>query len=114
MDGRVQTPVTKYLSTRFGADFVDVITEAGPVGVLAENPDSVEAHSIFHRVEVSIDAHASVGLAIAAHHDCAGNPVPEDQQIQQLEKCRKILYGRFPDMEVVCMWLDSSWKIHEI
>jgi hypothetical protein len=40
MDGRVQMPVINYLAARFGADFVDSVTEAGPVLYLAEKPDS--------------------------------------------------------------------------
>jgi hypothetical protein len=35
MDGRVQLPVNAYLRERFGADFVDTITEPGPNAVLA-------------------------------------------------------------------------------
>jgi hypothetical protein len=113
MDGRVQTPVNNYLSGRFGIDYVDVISEAGPVGVLAENPDSAEAQSIFRRVQISIDAHASVGLCIAAHHDCAGNPVPDPKQEGQLLDCLRYLKERYPGLEVVGLWLDSNWALHE-
>ena len=34
MEGRVQTPVNNYLSGRFGVNYVDVISAAGPAGCL--------------------------------------------------------------------------------
>jgi hypothetical protein len=35
IDGRVQLPVIEFLKNRFGVDFVDCITEAAPVRILA-------------------------------------------------------------------------------
>lgn len=113
MDGRIQAPVFNYLSNRFGVDYVDVITEAGPVGVLAKKPESAESRSIFRRVEISINAHSSVGLSIAAHHDCAGNPVPDNQQKQDLQSSIKLLKERYPDLNILGLWIDSNWTIHE-
>ena len=37
MDGRVQEPVAKFLKEIYGIDFVDTITEPGPVKILSEN-----------------------------------------------------------------------------
>ena len=113
MDGRVQLPVNTYLKNRFGVEYVDVITEAGPVGVLAANPESVVAQSIFKRVQISINAHASAGIAITAHHDCAGNPISDSQQKPQLQICHRILKERYPNIEVVGLWIDSNWTIQE-
>ena len=67
MDGRVQEPVANLLKVRYGLNFVDVVTEAGPVKLLAEN-DKAGVESILSRVMVSIEKHKSSVVAVAAHH----------------------------------------------
>lgn len=113
MDGRVQIPVINYLQNRHGVEFVDVVTEAGPVGLLSQRPESGDALSVFRRIEVSMEAHSSKQIAIVAHHDCAGNPVPETEQIQQLHSCLEILAMRYPHMDLLGLWLDRDWRIHK-
>ena len=114
IDGRVQLPVIAYLQSRFGVAYVDVVTEAGPVGVLSQRSESYDAKSIYRRVEVSKLAHLSQVIAVAAHHDCAGNPVSDSEQKQQLRSCLEILSQRYPRLEVVGLWLDQNWTVHEI
>jgi len=113
IDGRVQLPVITYLQKRFSVDYVDNVTEAGPVGVLSSNPESEFAMSIFRLVEISIQAHASKSIAMVAHHDCAGNPISDSEQIQQIQKCLIILSYRYPQLEVIGVWVDQNWTIHE-
>lgn len=113
LDGRAQLPVIAYLQNRFGVEYVDVVTEAGPVGLLATRLESREAESIFRRVGISIQAHASKNLAIVAHYDCAGNPIPDSEQRQQLNICLEMLSNKYPQLEVVGLWLDSNWTIRE-
>ena len=43
MDGRTQLPVIEFLKDKFGVEFVDTITEPGPVRILADQPDSAQA-----------------------------------------------------------------------
>lgn len=112
IDGRVQIPVIAYLQNRFGVEYVDVVTEAGPVGILSQRADSSDAKSIYRRVELSILAHFSQVTAVVAHHDCAGNPVSDSEQKQQLRICLEILSQRYPRMEVVGLWLDQNWAVH--
>jgi hypothetical protein len=113
IDGRVQLPVISYLQNRFDVEHVDVVTETGPVGVLSTNPESDQAKSIFRKVEVSIQAHLSKGIAIVAHHDCAGNPLPDSEQQLQIQNCLEILSKRYPEMEVFGLWLGQNWTINE-
>ena len=114
MDGRVQLPVITHLQSRFGVAYVDVVTEAGPVGVLSEQPASEGAKSIFRRVQVSIQAHASKCIAIVAHHDCAGNPIPDGEQQQQLQRCLQFLSTRYPEHEILGLWVNETWTISEL
>jgi carbonic anhydrase len=113
MDGRIQLPVIEYLQDRFGVDYIDNITAAGPVGVIATSPDSGDARSMIRLIDISISVHGSGELAIVAHHDCAGNPISDDEQKQQLKLCLEMLSERFPEMEIITLWLDDTFQIQE-
>jgi hypothetical protein len=54
MDGRTQIPVIEFLGKRFGARFVDMITEPGPNQVLAHGNNSEKLKSIFERCDISV------------------------------------------------------------
>ena len=114
MDGRVQLPVIEYLKCRFGVDYVDEVSEAGPVLYLAEEPDSFETRSILRRVDVSVDKHGSHAIALAAHHDCAGNPVDETRQREQLQTGLWLLRERYPMAEIIGLWVDRNWSVCEV
>ncbi len=74
IDGRIQVPVIEYLKHRFAVDFVDMITEPGMCGLLAENREDA-AVSIRNKFELSHRRHGPKLVAIVGHHDCAGFPV---------------------------------------
>jgi len=114
MDGRVQLPVIKYLTTRFKAGHIDSVTEAGPVLYLAERPDSEQTKSILRRTDISINNHKSTGIAVIAHHDCAGNPSDEQVQISQLLLAVNFLAAHYPKVEIIGLWVDSNWVVTEI
>ena len=109
MDGRTQLSVNEYLRRELKVDYVDTITEAGPVRILAEQQDSYAIQSILHRVDISIEKHGSKSIAIVAHHDCAGNPVSQDEQHKQLNIVIKWLAGKYPDAQVLGLWIDATW-----
>ncbi len=114
MDGRVQLPVNRYLQEHFGVDFVDTVTEAGPAGLLAADPESPASRSIYSRVDVSVTAHESQGLAIVAHAGCAGNPIPDADQQQQVLRCVEVLGVRYPALNIVGLWVDESWQVQRL
>jgi hypothetical protein len=113
MDGRTQVQVNEFLRRRFGVDFVDTITEPGPVQILATRPDGAIARSIYRRVDISVEAHASSQIALVAHHDCAGNPASEDTQKRQLADAARTLRKRYPRCEIVAVWVDERWRASE-
>ena len=114
MDGRAQLPVIKYLSNRFNADYIDTVTEPGPALCLAERTDSEQAKSILHRIDISINKHNSTGIAVVAHHDCAGNPVDDQTQISQLTPAVNFLAQHYPNVEIIGLWLDANFKVKQI
>lgn len=113
MDGRVQLPVIQYLKERFGILYVDVVSEAGPVRVLAGRTDSEPKASVVRRAGVSVSAHGSGLIAVVAHDDCAGNPVPEEQQRRELAASVGYIAGQFPEALVLGLWVDSEWSVTE-
>ena len=113
MDGRIQLPVIEYLQDRFKSDFIDNITASGPVGVISASPDSDETRSMIRMIDISISLHGSEQLAIVAHHDCAGNPIPESAQRNQIDICKQYFAQLYPDMEIIGHWLDHACQVHE-
>ncbi|MBU0678279.1 MAG: hypothetical protein KJ626_09170 [Verrucomicrobia bacterium] len=114
MDGRVQEPVTAYLRARFGAELVDVVSAAGPNRILAEGTDTLGLKSIERRVRLSLEKHASVGIAIVGHHDCAGNPTPETEQAEYTKAAVSRIRVMFPDVPVIGLWVNKDWQVSEL
>lgn len=109
MDGRIQDSVAAFLRERFGARWVDTVTEAGPVGALAEgNPQTVK--SVQFRVGISVEKHASSGIAVVAHEGCAAVPGGQAEQTPLALASAERLRKAFPGMGVVTLWagLDGS------
>ncbi len=104
MDGRVQEPVIRWMTRRLAADYVDMITEAGPVGALATG-SKPEVQSIRKRLDVSVRVHGSRVIAVVAHADCAGNPVPDEDQKGQVRRASALLKSWHSDVRVVGLWV---------
>lgn len=113
MDGRVQEPVIAWMKNTFKADYVDMITEAGPDGILANGPYQIVG-AIIDRLKVSINAHGSSLVAVVAHADCAGNPVPRAEHMRQLTQSIELVRSFAPDVRVIGLWVNSRFKVQLI
>ena len=111
MDGRVQLPVIQFLTDHFGVDCVDAITEPGPVRMLAGHADHPHIPGIIARLRISVEKHGSVGLAVVGHHDCAGNPVGRQKQLEQTRRSVDFLRGEVPGLPVIGLWVDEAWQV---
>jgi carbonic anhydrase len=105
MDGRIQTRTIDHLMIRFGARYIDNITCTGAVQHLAGSLTPT-GEGLLRSVAVSIRAHATTQVAVVAHADCAGNPVPDSKQKIQLREAAVVVSERFPELEVVAIFLD--------
>ena len=114
MDGRVQRPVNAYLRARFNVEYIDTVTAAGPVRMLSDEWESEPAELMLGYVGLSVDLHSSQALAVVSHHDCAGNPVSRDRQYRQLNQAVERLRTQFTSLEVIGLWVDDSWEVHEV
>jgi hypothetical protein len=114
MDGRVQLPVIRYLQDRFNVEYIDSITEPGPNLILSSQTDQAAVRSIMRRVEISVEKHASAGIALVGHHSCAGNPTTEEEQQRHLIAGVKFLRLHYREILAIGIWEDEKWKVHEV
>jgi hypothetical protein len=114
MDGRVQMPVFNYLAKTYGVDYVDMVTEPGPIKILAENSDAGLVASIRNRVTISAEKHGSRVLALVGHADCAGNPVDKQTQLQQLERSVETTRAWNLNLEIIKLWVDENWEVTQV
>lgn len=113
MDGRVQEPVIRWMTRRLAAHYVDMITEPGPDAILATGHRS-EWASIERRVQISINAHSSRAVAIVGHHDCAGNPVPDEVHFEQIKQAAALLRRWNLGVRLLGLWVNKRWNVEVI
>lgn len=111
MDGRTQTPVNEFLAKYFAVDYVDAVTEPGPIKILAEQTDAHVMGSIMSRVGISVEKHGSAGVGIVAHYDCTGNPADKETQLRQLKAAVNLVRARYEGVRVVGLWVDENWQV---
>lgn len=115
MDGRVQLPVQHFLRERFGVDYVDTITEAGPNLILATQEPVFLADSIVSRLQRSIALRGTLSaIAVVAHHDCGGNPAAKPTQLKQLEQAVDYVRALGHGIETIGLWVNERWEVEEI
>ncbi len=114
MDGRCQLPVIFWMQKKFKVDFVDTITEPGPVKILAEKKEKNVLDSIKKRLEISVEKHKSKIVAIVAHADCAGNPVEKEVQIEQLKKAKETVKSFGFKVKIVLLWVNENWEVEKV
>ncbi len=111
MDGRVQLPAIEWMKRKYNAEYVDMITEPGPIKILDENVNTCLIESIKNRIDVSVNKHLSKVIAIIGHYDCTGNPVEKDIQIKQIESSIKLVSSWNFNADIIGLWIDENWEV---
>lgn len=110
IDGRIQEPVARWLRQTYQLDFVDMVTEPGADGVLANGaPEVVQA--LRAKVEASISRHASSVVAVVGHYDCAGNPVSPEEHQQHIRAALHAVRLWNLSATVVGLWVNESGAV---
>lgn len=107
IDGRVQAETISYLKDLFGVEHIDNVTTAGAVRHIAGEIGKIGDVALGD-LAVSVSAHESRQIAIVAHADCAGNPVPDEEQYDQLRTASGFLRERFPNVEVIALFVGGD------
>ena len=117
MDGRVQEPVAEFGRDKFGAQFPDTITEAGIVGIIANNPEQEFVENLKFKLLVSIEKHQSKGIVVDGHQECAGNSVSGEKHKEDIRKSvefvRNITENKVPVIGVFVVRDGNGWKAEE-
>lgn len=113
MDGRTQEPVITWVKKSFNVDYVDMITEPGPKKVFLTGGEGYRA-ALKEKILISINVHGSRVLAIAGHHDCAGNPGSKDQHVQQTREVAETIGSWNLGVRIVGLWVDENWNVQKV
>ncbi len=120
MDGRIAQPVIDWVKAQDSSvQYVDLITEAGMEGALAnEKLANQEATPLsqfkFKAHDVSINGHGSSFIVIVGHEQCAGNPVDETQHIADIKKSVDLVKSWHTGAKIAGLYLkhvsDAKWE----
>ena len=114
MDGRVQEPVIAWIRKQYAVQYVDSVTEPGPIRILADGIKPAAADSIRRRVDISVNSHGSRAIAVVAHYDCTGNPASREEQMRQLAVSVDIVQGWGYQVPVQGLWVDENWQVQAV
>lgn len=114
MDGRVQLPVNKYMQSKFGFQYVDAITEAGVVKIVAGKEPEAIWENLKKKLQIAVEVHGVKVIGLFAHHDCAGNPISKEEQIKQLFAGKDNLTALYPNLTIIIGWINEKWEVEEL
>jgi len=109
IDGRVQLPVIEWIKDNYGALHVDMITEPGMDGYLADYDNPID--DIIRKAKVSIDKNGASVLFLAGHHDCKGNSVEEAIHKEHIKKSAERIKSEIAGVEIIGIWVNDKWII---
>lgn len=109
IDGRTVIPVINWIKNNYAIDCVDLITEPGIDGFLADENNSIDA--INQKIQISIDRNGATMIFIVAHHDCRGNPVQESVHKEHISSALNRLKNDFSQMAIVGLWINDQWAV---
>ncbi|TFB21332.1 hypothetical protein E3U55_08430 [Filobacillus milosensis] len=113
MDGRVQEPVINWMKEKYQVDYVDMVTEAGPNKYLLDGTEE-QVESMKKKVEISFHKHGSKVVAIAGHHDCAGNPIDKEEKIAQINQAKKKIQTWGLEVEIIGLYVNENWEVEQV
>ncbi len=108
IDGRIQTPIARWIKANYRVDYIDTITEPGMDQQLTQ--DSM-ADTVRAKIRISIDAHHSQLIVLSGHFDCAANPVSDERHIELIRKGVATISSWNLGVKTVGVWVDSSWNV---
>ncbi len=112
IDGRAQLPVTRWITDNYRADFVDMITEPGINGFLANENSNL--NDILRKVDLSREAHKTTEIFVVGHYDCAANPVDKQTHIEHIKQSVHRMKNLRPQCEVIGLWVENQHSVELI
>ncbi|MBN9655624.1 hypothetical protein GLW00_17090 [Halobacillus litoralis] len=113
MDGRVQLPVIHWMQERYGTEYIDMITEAGPTKFLLEGSEDQLA-AVKTKIGISVDKHGSGVVAVVGHYNCAGNPVDRDVKAGQIKESVELVKSWGFNVDAIGLYVNDQWEVEVI
>jgi hypothetical protein len=112
IDGRAQLPVIKWITRNHHVDFVDMITEPGMNGLLAD--ENVNVDEILGKVDISRKAHNTSEIFVVGHFDCVANPVDTEIHCEHIQKAAERIKKLRPECVVTGLWVENQHSVELI
>ncbi|BDZ67319.1 hypothetical protein GCM10025860_07670 [Methanobacterium ferruginis] len=106
IDGRAQLPVIQWIKSNYLVDFIDMITEPGMDGVLADENSNLD--EILRKVNVSLEAHKTNKIFIVGHYGCAANQVDLKTHKVHIKRSVQRMKKIKPKCEVIGLWVENQ------
>jgi len=113
IDGRAQRPVAEWVAANGAVTYVDMVTEPGADGVLAQGP-SERLAQMRQAVAISVNAHHSQILAIAGHFGCAAHAVSDEDHKASIRTAAALITEWGLPVRVVGLWVNENWQVEVI
>ena len=112
IDGRVQIPVITWITENYEVDYVDMITEAGIDGLLANK--GFDPSHVLRKLAISFSKHNSNTLFIVGHYQCRSNPVEEVVHKKQIKKSAERINNYTHSCKIIGLWVNEHLKVEQV
>jgi len=112
IDGRIHLPVIQWIMDNHYIDYVDLITEPGMIKWLLEDENIKD--NLLSKILISRQKHNSSKLFIVAHYDCAGNPVSDQKQKEQINIAVNKMSNILLEIDVIGLWVNENGEVNQI
>ncbi len=120
IDGRLQRVVLDFIKDIYNIEFVDMITAPGIDGFFLK--DKVLRDYIKESIFISLEKHNSKNILVFGHEDCAGNPVKNQEHIENIKRVVDYIKENWlkdeEEIEVKGFFLrkenDYKWIVEEV
>ena len=63
---------------------------------------------------ISLQAHHSHCIAVAAHAECAGNPVADEEHARQVIQSVEMIAQWGLNVEIIGLWVNHDWQVERL
>ncbi|MEW5840252.1 carbonic anhydrase [Nitrososphaera sp.] len=115
IDGRTQEPIIGYLKSNHGVEGVDMVTFPGADAVFSGTSGRLAELELARRaVSISVERHGSDIIAVAGHHDCAGNPGGREHHYLHIANAVRVVSSWGFPAKVVGLYVNDRWQVERV
>jgi len=112
VDGRVQLPIIHWIKKNYDIDYIDMVTEVGVDGILADENSDIKR--ILRIMDVSLKRSKSNIIFVVGHYDCLGNSADEKTHKKNILLASERLKILRSFCKVIGLWVSREWLVEKI